>query len=74
MIRRISIPLRIGKVTIGADAPIAVQSMAKTDTRDIQATISQIRNLEEHGCEIIRLAVPDKEAAESISTIKKGAS
>lgn len=74
MIRRISISLRIGKVTIGADAPIAVQSMAKTDTRDIQATISQIRNLEEHGCEIIRLAVPDKEAAESISTIKKEAS
>jgi len=74
MTRRITMPLRIGKVTIGGTAPIAVQSMTKTNTRDVQATINQIRNLEEHGCEIIRLAVPDEQAAESISAIKKSVS
>jgi len=74
MMRRASIPLRIGKVTIGGKAPIAVQSMAKTDTQDIQATINQIKELEECGCEIVRLAVPNKEAAKSISAIKKSVS
>lgn len=72
--RRISIPLKIGKVTVGGDAPIAVQSMTKTDTRDIGATINQIKELEECGCEIVRVAVPDMEAAESISAIKKNVS
>ncbi len=71
MMRRVSTPLRIGKVTIGGEAPIVVQSMTKTDTQDIQATINQIKELEECGCEIVRLAVPDKEAAKSISAIKK---
>ncbi len=70
MRRRISIPLNIGKVIVGGDAPIAVQSMTKTDTRDIPATINQIKELENCGCEIVRVAVPDKEAAESISAIK----
>ncbi len=69
--RRISIPLRIGKVTVGGDAPIAVQSMTKTDTRGASATINQIKELEDCGCEIVRVAVLDKEAAESISAIKK---
>jgi len=45
--------------------------MTKTDTRDIQATVNQIRELEDCGCEIVRVAVPDKEAAESLATIKK---
>ncbi len=72
--RRISIPLNIGKVTVGGDAPIAVQSMTKTDTRDIPATINQIKELEDCGCEIVRVAVPDKEAAESISAIKRNVS
>ncbi|MGB6873500.1 MAG: flavodoxin-dependent (E)-4-hydroxy-3-methylbut-2-enyl-diphosphate synthase [Dehalococcoidia bacterium] len=71
MTRRISKPLRIGKVTVGGDAPIAVQSMTKTDTRDIPATITQIKELEDCGCEIVRVAVPDQEAAESIAAIKK---
>ena len=71
MKRRASTPLRIGKVWIGGNAPIVVQSMTKTDTRDIQATVNQIRQLEECGCEIVRLAVPDKEAAQSIAAIKK---
>ncbi len=74
MTRRISKPLRIGKVTIGGDAPIVVQSMTKTDTRDIPATINQIKELEDCGCEIVRVAVPDKEAAESIAAIKKSVS
>jgi len=74
MTRRTSKPLRIGKVTVGGDAPIAVQSMTKTDTRDIPATITQIKELEDCGCEIVRVAVPDKEAAEGIAAIKKSVS
>jgi len=72
--RRNSTPLKIGRVTVGGDAPIVVQSMTTTDTRDIPATINQIKELEDCGCEIVRVAVPDEEAAESISTIKKSAS
>ena len=53
MTRRISKPLRIGKVTVGGDAPIVVQSMTKTDTRDIPATINEIKELEDCGCEIV---------------------
>ena len=74
MTRRISKPLKVGKVTVGGDAPIVVQSMTKTDTRDIPATINQIKELEECGCEIVRVAVPDKEAAESIATVKRSIS
>lgn len=74
MTRRVSRPIRIGRVTVGGDAPVVVQSMTKTDTRDIPATINQIKQLEDCGCELVRLAVPDKEAAESISAIKKGVS
>ncbi len=74
MTRRISMPLRIGRVIVGGDAPIAVQSMTKTDTRDIPATINQIKQLEDCGCEIVRVAVPDREAAESVSAIKKSVS
>ena len=72
--RRNSTPLKIGRVTVGGDAPIVVQSMTKTDTRDITATINQIKELEDCGCEIVRVAVPDGEAAESIATIKKSTS
>ena len=74
MIRRTSRQLRIGKVAVGGHAPITVQSMTKTDTRDIQATIDQIKELEDCGCEIVRVAVPDGEAAESLATIKKSVS
>ena len=74
MTRRVSRPIRIGRVTVGGDAPVVVQSMTKTDTRDIPATINQIKQLEDCGCELMRLAVPDKEAAESISAIKKSVS
>ncbi len=72
--RRLSIPLKIGDVMVGGTAPIVVQSMTTTDTRDARATIRQIKELEDCGCEIVRVAVPDKEAAESISAIKQGIS
>jgi (E)-4-hydroxy-3-methylbut-2-enyl-diphosphate synthase len=71
MTRRVSKTLRIGNVIVGGDAPIVVQSMTKTDTRDIPATINQIEELEDSGCEIVRVAVPDKEAVESLAMIKK---
>jgi (E)-4-hydroxy-3-methylbut-2-enyl-diphosphate synthase len=67
-------PIQIGRVTVGGDAPIVVQSMTKTDTRDVVSTIQQIRKLEECGCELVRVAVPDMEAAEAISPIKRGVS
>jgi len=63
--------VRIGTVTIGGGHPIAVQSMTSTDTRDIQATLEQIRRLEEAGCEIVRVAVPDEEAVAALRQIKK---
>ena len=72
--RRLSKAIHIGNVTVGGNAPVRVQSMTKTDTRNAQATINQIKELEEYGCEIIRVAVPDSEAAMTLATIKKGIS
>jgi (E)-4-hydroxy-3-methylbut-2-enyl-diphosphate synthase len=71
MQRRISKEIRIGNVTVGGGAPIAVQSMTNTDTRDARSTVNQIAELEEYGCEIIRVAVPDMEAARALPRIKK---
>jgi (E)-4-hydroxy-3-methylbut-2-enyl-diphosphate synthase len=70
--RRKSKAIHIGNVPIGGGAPVSVQSMAKTDTRDVKATVRQIKELQEYGCEIIRVAVPDMEAANAIVGIKKG--
>lgn len=61
-------------VAIGGGAPVTVQSMTKTDTRDVEATVRQIRRLEAAGCEIIRVAVPDEEAAEALKAIKRSIS
>ncbi|MFC1961445.1 flavodoxin-dependent (E)-4-hydroxy-3-methylbut-2-enyl-diphosphate synthase [Chloroflexota bacterium] len=72
--RRVSKAIQIGNVTVGGGAPIVVQSMTKTDTRDVKATVAQIKELEECGCEIVRVAVPDAEAAEAVGGIKKGIS
>ena len=72
--RRTSTPLQIGGVTVGGSAPVVVQSMTKTDTRDVMSTIRQIKELEECDCEIVRIAVPDAEAAHAIPAIKKGIS
>ncbi len=70
-IRRTTKPIYVGGVKVGGDAPITVQSMTKTDTRDVKATVAQIRELEEVGCDIIRSAVPDMEAAKALPEIKK---
>ena len=64
----------VGNVPVGADAPVSVQSMTNTPTQDVPATVSQIQRLESAGCEIVRVAVPDTEAALSISSIKKNVS
>ena len=69
--RRKSKQILIGNVKIGANAPISVQSMCNTDTRDINATLEQINALHEAGCEIIRLAVLNKDAASAIKEIVK---
>ncbi|MFO7665465.1 MAG: flavodoxin-dependent (E)-4-hydroxy-3-methylbut-2-enyl-diphosphate synthase [Desulfobacterales bacterium] len=61
----------VGKVEVGGNAPVSVQSMTTTFTSDINATVAQIRRLEEAGCEIVRVAVPDIESAHAISSIKK---
>jgi len=72
--RRISKAIRIGGVQVGGGAPVTVQSMTKTDTRDAKATIDQIKELQDCGCEIIRCAVPDMEAAQALGIIKKSIS
>ncbi len=70
--RRVSKAIQIGRVTVGGGAPIVVQSMTKTDTRDVMSTTGQIKELEDYGCELVRVAVPDIEAAQAIPAIKKG--
>ncbi|NLE95893.1 MAG: flavodoxin-dependent (E)-4-hydroxy-3-methylbut-2-enyl-diphosphate synthase [Dehalococcoidia bacterium] len=67
--RRSSIPIRLRDTVIGGDAPVSVQSMTRTDTRDVRSTVEQIRNLADAGCDIVRLAVPDMEAAEALAAI-----
>lgn len=70
-IRRKTRKIKIGNVYIGGDSPIAIQSMTNTDSHDSQATIRQIKQLKEAGCDIARLAVPDMEAAETVRLIKE---
>ena len=65
--------ITVGNVPIGNGAPIAVQSMTSTDTRDVSATMDQINRLSEAGCEIVRLAVPDQDAANALKKIKRDA-
>ncbi len=69
--RRKTKKIRVGNIYIGGDAPISIQSMTNTKTSDVQATVRQIRALADAGCEIVRVAVPDMEAAEAIAEIKK---
>ncbi len=72
--RRVSKPIQIGSVTVGGGAPIVVQSMTNTDTRNVMSTIHQIKELEDCDCELVRVAVPDAEAAQAIRAIKRGIS
>ena len=69
--RKIKRTVDIGGVKIGGNNPIAIQSMCNTDTRNIKDTVNQILQLEDAGCEIIRVAVPDMEAAEAVKDIRK---
>lgn len=62
--------IRVGNVVIGGNAPVVVQSMTNTDTRNVAATVAQIKRLEDAGCEIVRVAVPDRDAAEALGSIK----
>lgn len=70
MQRKITRQIRIGSIAIGGGAPISVQSMTNTKTQDAEATVRQIEALASAGCDIVRLAVPDKEAAANIGAIK----
>lgn len=70
IVRRKTRQIRVGNVPVGGDAPIAVQSMCNTDTRNVEATLSQIRRLAEAGCELVRLAVLDPSAVEALRVIK----
>ena len=67
--RRVSRQIRIGDVAVGGGAPVSVQSMTNTDTRNWRATVDQIKRLEDAGCEIIRVAVPDDEAVDALPAI-----
>jgi (E)-4-hydroxy-3-methylbut-2-enyl-diphosphate synthase len=69
MKRKVTRKVKVGNVFVGGDSAITVQSMTNTDTRDARATINQIKKLEEAGCDIIRCAVPDIEAANAIKVI-----
>ena len=69
--RRKTRPVKVGRYTIGGNAAVVVQSMTKTDTRNVDKTVEQIQQLEQAGCEIVRLAVPDIEAAKALKDIRK---
>jgi (E)-4-hydroxy-3-methylbut-2-enyl-diphosphate synthase len=72
--RKLTRQIKIGDVLIGGGAPCAVQSMCSTDTRDVAATLAQIGRLADAGCEIVRCAVPDADAARALAAIKAGSS
>jgi (E)-4-hydroxy-3-methylbut-2-enyl-diphosphate synthase len=67
--RRLSRQISIGDVKLGGDAPIVVQSMTATDTANVEATVRQVQELAEAGCDVVRIAVPDKEAAAALPDI-----
>lgn len=64
--------IHVQDIVIGGKSPVIIQSMCNTDTRNVNDTVRQILELEEAGCELVRVAIPDMEAAEAISSIKKG--
>ena len=70
-IRRKTRQIHIGRVAVGGTAPVSVQSMTNTPTQDVSATVAQIHRLESAGCELVRVAVPDTDAAKSIAAIKR---
>jgi len=72
MKRKTTRQILVGHVKIGGDAPISVQSMTKTDTRNVESTLEQISSLAKSGCEIVRIAIPDESAAEAFKKIRSG--
>jgi len=68
--RRVTREIMVGRIPVGGGAPISVQTMTKTDTRDVKATVAQIRRCQLAGCDIIRLAVIDEEAARAVGPIR----
>ncbi|MCS7230861.1 MAG: flavodoxin-dependent (E)-4-hydroxy-3-methylbut-2-enyl-diphosphate synthase [Elusimicrobiota bacterium] len=72
--RKETLPVKVGSLIIGGKQPIVVQTMTKTDTKDIKSTIAQIKQIESYNCKLIRLAVPDMEAAEAFKKIKESVS
>ncbi|ATW24533.1 flavodoxin-dependent (E)-4-hydroxy-3-methylbut-2-enyl-diphosphate synthase [Candidatus Formimonas warabiya] len=72
MQRRKTRQIKLGSVLVGGDAPVSIQSMANTKTADVAATVGQIKRLEQAGCEIIRVAVPDQEAVDALPGILAG--
>ncbi|HEY3297863.1 MAG TPA: flavodoxin-dependent (E)-4-hydroxy-3-methylbut-2-enyl-diphosphate synthase, partial [Armatimonadota bacterium] len=71
VLRRLTKQVRVGSVLIGGNAPISVQSMTNTPTRDVESTVAQIHRLESAGCDLVRVAVPDAEAACMLGLIKE---
>ena len=69
--RRVSKPVHVGDVQVGGDAPIAVQSMCATITENVDATVAQLEQLKEAGCDIVRIAIPDRAAADAVPEIVK---
>lgn len=71
--RRKSRQVKVGSIVVGGDAPVSIQSMTKTDTTDVEATVRQIRALATAGCEVVRVAVPTIEAAKALPDIRREA-
>ena len=72
--RRRTRPIFLGSLQVGGGAPVSVQSMTKTDTRDVESTLVQARRLEAAGCQVIRMAVPDMEAARALTRYREALS
>jgi (E)-4-hydroxy-3-methylbut-2-enyl-diphosphate synthase len=72
--RRLTRAVHLGEVVIGGGAPVVVQSMTNTDTRDVASTVAQVKRLEAAGCEVVRVAVPDMEAARVLGKIREAVS
>lgn len=69
--RKLTRQVNVGGVLVGGDAPVSVQSMTNTPTKDVAETVAQIHRLEQAGCDIVRVAVPDEEAGNALGEIKK---
>ena len=66
-----TVPVQVGNLTIGGNNEVIIQSMCTTKTADVEATVAEILRLEEAGCQLVRVTVNNKEAAEAIKEIKK---